>query len=204
MHSIFSPRLGIVLIALLLLLHVPATAAVRIVAFGDSNTAGFGVSGSKKYPAQLEKNLRARGYDVTVRNSGVNGSTSRGGLRRVNSAVPEGTDIAIVFFGRNDVRFGVSPSRMRANIDAIVARLRARGVYVILCGFHPFNFSSIAARHGAAYCGDFFAGVAVRGEKKPQYSLRDLVPHLNGAGYAVVARRLTPQVVRAIRRLGRR
>lgn len=190
-------------IALLAALPVQAFAQARVVAIGDSNTAGFAVPRSSKYPTVLERNLRKAGYNVTVRNSGINGDTSGGGLRRLSSAVPAGTDVAIVFFGRNDVRFGVPESRMRSNLDAIVGRLRARNVQVILCGFHPYSFANIAARHGATYCGDFFAGVAVRGVKKEQYSLKDFVPHLNAAGYAVVARRLQPLVERAIRRAGK-
>ena len=198
--------LGIALLALALLVQAPlaAAAAVRIVAFGDSNTAGFGVPRAQNYPSRLAQTLKARGHDVVVRNSGINGDTTGGGLRRLNSAVPQGTDIAIVFFGRNDVRFGVPAARMRANLDAIVGRLRERGVAVILCGFHPFSFADIAARHGATYCGDFFAGVAVNGVKKKEYSLGDFVPHLNAAGYGVVVGHLTPLVESAIRRAGRR
>jgi acyl-CoA thioesterase I len=201
-HRRLSPHLGFALFVLVMLLQSPAAAAIRIVAFGDSNTAGFAVASANKYPSQLQKALRSRGYDVVVRNSGINGDTSGGGLRRLNSAVPKDTDIAIVFFGRNDVRFRVPEARMRSNLDAIVGQLRARGVTVILCGFYPFNFGDIAARHGAIYAGDFFAGVAVKGVKKKQYALRDFVPHLNAAGYSVVVGHLEPLVARAIQRVG--
>jgi acyl-CoA thioesterase-1 len=203
-HRLLRLCLGYVLFALVMLLQSPAAATIQIVAFGDSNTAGFGVAAGSKYPAKLERALRARGHDVVVRNRGFNGSTTRGGLARLNSAVPQGTAIAIVFFGRNDVRFGVPAARMRSNLDAIVGRLRSRGVAVILCGFYPFSFANIAARHGATYCGDFFAGIAVKGVKKQQYALRDIVPHLNAAGYSVVVRHLRPMVERAIRRVRRR
>jgi acyl-CoA thioesterase I len=189
------------LVTLVILFNSPALATVRIVAIGDSNTAGFGVRAGQNYPSMLERVLRARGYDVAVRNSGINGDTTGGGLRRLNSAVPKSTDIAIVFFGRNDVRFRVSEARMRGNLDNIVGRLRSRGIEVILCGFYPYSFANIAAKHGAVYAGDFFAGVAVNGVKKKQYSLGDLVPHLNGAGYSVVVRHLEPLVVRAIQRV---
>lgn len=203
-HRLLRPRPGHALFALVLLLCSPAAASTLVVAFGDSNTAGFGVPRANNYPSKLERALKARGYDVVVKNSGINGDTSGGGLARLNSAVPPGTAAAIVFFGRNDMHFGVPKARMRANIDAIVARLRARHVGVILCGFYPFSFADIAARHGAIYAGDFFAGVAVNGKKKPQYSLRDFVPHLNAAGYSVVVNHLTPYVERAIRRSGHR
>lgn len=205
MHSYRPFGLGVVFallaIAVLFWSSAADAAAIRIVAFGDSNTAGFGVAAASNYPSKLERALRARGYDVTVKNSGVNGDTTAGGLARLNWAVPQGTAIAIVFFGRNDVRFGVPASRMRGNLDAIVARLRARGVAVILCGFYRFSFADIAARHGALYAGDFFAGVAVKGVKKKQYALHDFVPHLNAAGYSVVVGHLEPQVERAIGRV---
>jgi len=200
------PRLLTALLSVLLvaLFALPAFAAVTVVTIGDSNTAGFGVPRAANYPSKLEAALRARGLDVSVKNAGINGDTSAGGLRRLDSAVPQGTAVAVVFFGRNDVRFGVSQARMRANLDAIASRLKARGVVVILCGFHPFSFAEIASKNGAMYCGDFFAGVAVNGVKKPQYSLRDLVPHLNADGYTVVAARLAPMVETAIRRSGKR
>jgi acyl-CoA thioesterase I len=206
MHPKLFTRLlfSIALLAFISVLHSPAFATVNIVAIGDSNTAGFLVPRANKYPTQLADILRSRGYDVAMKNSGVNGSTSSGGLRRLESDVPQGTNIAIVFFGRNDRRFGVSESRMRANLDAIVSRLRARGITVVLCDFYPFNFSDIAARHGAIYAGDFFAGVAVNGEKISQYALPDLVRHLNSAGYSVVSRRLAPYVEQAIQRGGYR
>ena len=196
------PAVFCMLFAFAWLAGAQAEAQVRIVAIGDSNTAGFAVPGPNKYPSVLERNLRAQGFDVSVRNSGINGDTSGGGLRRLDRAVPADTDIAIVFFGRNDVRFRVPEARMRRNLDAIVGRLQARGVQVILCGFHPYSFADIARRHGATYAGDFFAGVAVNGVKKSQYSLKDFVPHLNAAGYQEVARRLTPLVAQAIRRIG--
>lgn len=202
-RRLLTAFLGTALFALLVLAQSPAIAATRIVALGDSNTAGFGVPRASNYPSKLERILRARGHDVVVKNSGINGDTSGGGLRRLNSAVPQGTAVAIVFFGRNDVRFGVPAGRMRSNLDAILKRLRDRGVVVILCGFHPHNFADIASRNGAIYAGDFFAGVAVNGVKKPQYSLRDFVPHLNAAGYGVVAARLAPVVEQALRRARR-
>lgn len=203
-HRLLKPHLGYILFALVMMVQSASAGTIHIVAFGDSNTAGFGVAAGSKYPAKLERALRARGHDVVVRNSGVNVNTTAGGLARLNSAVPQGTEIAIVFFGRNDVRFGVPAARMRSNLNAIVGRLRSRGVVVILCGFYPFNFANIAARHGATYAGDFFAGIAMKGVKKKQYALRDIVPHLNAAGYSVVVRHLRPLVEREIKRIGSR
>jgi acyl-CoA thioesterase I len=168
---------------------------IRIVAYGDSNTAGFGVTEANKYPSVLERALIARGHDVEVLNSGVSGDTTTGALRRFDAAFPADTDIAIVFLGRNDVRFGLTMETTRRNLNEIVARLRARKVEVILAGFHSRDFSDIAAAHGAFYYPDFFDGVAENGVKKPGYTLIwDIVGHLNTRGYQEVVSRLSPFV----------
>ena len=168
---------------------------VQIVAFGDSNTAGFRLFEKNAYPAQLERALRAKGHDVRVLNSGVSGNTSSMGLARIDKAVPAGTAIAIVYFGRNDLRWGVEPAKFRANIEAIVKGLRARQIEVLLIGLRTLSLADIAAANGALYYPDFFAGVSHDGEKDPQYTLAfDPIQHLNAAGYAVVVERLLPIV----------
>jgi acyl-CoA thioesterase-1 len=200
--------LRVVWIALLvtaaLFAAVPAQAkTIQIVAFGDSNTAGFWTATEETYPYRLEKLLRAKGHDVRVENSGISGDTSGMGLARMETAVPPGTDIAIVFFGRNDIRFGLGMTRLRANLDEMVGRLRARNISVVLCGQHGFDFADIATKHGAVYFPDFFAGTAIAGVKKPEYTrVLDPLRHLNGAGYAVVADALLRVVERLVIRAG--
>jgi acyl-CoA thioesterase I len=118
-----------------------ANAETRIVALGASNTAGYGVSGDQAYPAQLEAMLRARGKDVRVTNAGVSGDTSAGMLGRLGSAVPDGTRIVILDPGNNDIKACTepwrpqrcaTPARRAGNISAIAARLRARGIRVVM------------------------------------------------------------------------
>jgi acyl-CoA thioesterase I len=176
-------------------IHDARAESVKIVAFGDSNTAGFRVANDLAYPAQLERVLRAKGHDVRVLNSGVSGNTSSMGLARIDKAVPPGTQIAIVYFGRNDVRWGVEPLRFRANIEGIVKRLRARDIQVLLIGLRTFSLADIAAANEALYYPDFFAGVSREGEKDPKYTLIfDPIQHLNAAGYEVVVSHLAPVV----------
>jgi acyl-CoA thioesterase-1 len=180
---------------LLLLASQVQADPIRIVALGDSNTAGFGVSEPNKYPTQLQRALIERGHEVEIINAGVSGDTTSGALRRLDSAFPDGTDLAIVFLGRNDMRFGFSMETTRRNLNEIVRRLRARGIEVILAGFHSRDFSDIAAAHGAFYYPDFFDGVAENGVKKPGYTLFwDIIGHLNTRGYQEVVTRLSPVV----------
>ena len=86
-----------------------AAEPIRIVAFGGSSTYGKGVDRQDTYPAQLERALRAKGYDVTVANAGVNGETTKDALSRFDRAVPAGTAIVILEFGLNDRFANVNP-----------------------------------------------------------------------------------------------
>jgi hypothetical protein len=86
--------LSIALLAFLTLSFAPA--AAQVVALGASNTEGRGVAGSAAWPAQLERMLRAKGYNVQVKNAGVSGDDTRRMLGRLNSTVPEGTRVVIL------------------------------------------------------------------------------------------------------------
>ncbi|MEH2621877.1 GDSL-type esterase/lipase family protein [Bradyrhizobium sp. AZCC 1620] len=106
-----------------------AYAQVQVAVIGDSNVYGKGVSSSENYPTKLEAALRARGLDVRVSNGGVNGDTSAGLAARLDSAVPAGTRVAVIWVGINDVlRHGKSRAEVQANVAGIVSRLRAKGI----------------------------------------------------------------------------
>jgi acyl-CoA thioesterase I len=107
-------------------------APVNIVAIGASNTWGWGLTGRSAYPEQLEDMLRAAGYDARVVNAGVVLDTTAGMLQRVDAAVPDGTHIVILQPGGNDRRLFRSKERRAANIDAMVQRISARKILVIV------------------------------------------------------------------------
>jgi acyl-CoA thioesterase-1 len=116
-----------------------SAAPLNIVALGASNTAGRGqgshpggVARDQAYPAQLEALLRAQGIDAHVRNAGVAGDTTAGMLKRMDSAVPNGTQIVILQIGGNDARRGVSAGAVSANVTAMTYKLEARGIKVVL------------------------------------------------------------------------
>ena len=111
----------------------PADAAT-VVALGASNTYGKGVARNQAFPAQLEAILRARGLNVRVINAGINGDTTEGMLRRMDSAVPNGTSAVILQPGGNDGRKG-SPDRTAE----IQGRLSARGIHVIMLPNNVFR-----------------------------------------------------------------
>jgi acyl-CoA thioesterase I len=127
-------------LALVVVLAVAAplqAAALNIVAVGASNTSGFGVGSQNAYPALLQALLRKKGIDANVTNAGANGDVTAGMLSRLDSVVPKGTDIVILQPGANDLRFFGTKEARAANIAAMVKRLRARGIRVIL--YDPEN-----------------------------------------------------------------
>ena len=101
---------------------------LNIVAIGASNTTGFGVGEQNAYPAVLQALLRKKGIAANVINAGVNGDVTAGMLRRIDSAVPKGTDIVILQPGGNDLRFFGTKAARAANVAAMAARVRARGI----------------------------------------------------------------------------
>lgn len=163
---------------------------IRIVALGDSNTAGLHVSPQEAFPAQLEAMLRTRGYDVQVLNAGISGDTTQGMLGCLDVAVPQGTQIVIVQGGYNDQRRGSGPGAIMANVEAILSRLRARQIRAVLCGFYDEPWGAIARKYGAVFVE---SGVCYDGSYRGFDGL-----HMNAAGHQVVAARLLPVVQRLL------
>ncbi|WP_394066677.1 arylesterase [Roseixanthobacter glucoisosaccharinicivorans] len=113
----------------------PALAkTVKLVALGDSLTAGYNLPRADSFAAQLETALRAKGYDVSVANAGVSGDTASGGLARLDWSVPKGTDGVILELGANDMLRGLNPDIARQALGEIIVRLKARGIPVLLAG----------------------------------------------------------------------
>lgn len=129
---------SLLLAAVLVAVSLPPAAAaerpVRIVALGDSLTAGYGLNAEEAFPVKLEAALRARGHAVEVANAGVSGDTTTGGLARLEWSIPEETEAVILELGANDALRGIDPEISRRALDEIMRRLTARGLPVLLCG----------------------------------------------------------------------
>ena len=109
---------------------------IRLVALGDSLTAGYGLPAEAAFPAVLERALKRRGHNVEVANAGVSGDTASGGLQRLDWSVPDGTDGVILELGANDMLRGLDPKLTREALEAIIRRLKARGIPVLLAGMY--------------------------------------------------------------------
>ncbi|MFG1463783.1 arylesterase [Xanthobacter sp. DSM 24535] len=125
----------------------PAVAkTVKLVAFGDSLTAGYNLPRSDSFSAQLETALRAKGYDVSVANAGVSGDTTTGGLARLDWSVPADTDGVILELGANDMLRGLNPDIPRKALTEIVTRLKARNIPILLAGMRASTNMDAAYR----------------------------------------------------------
>ena len=107
----------------------------RVVAFGDSLTAGFGLTEKESYPYLLQQKLDADGFDYEVVNAGVSGETSLGGLERVDWVLEqENVKILILELGANDLLRRVPPAKMKENLSKIIEKAQAKKITVLLCG----------------------------------------------------------------------
>jgi len=183
-----------------------AAARQRVVTIlGDSITAGLGLPAAAALPAQLGAALARLGAPALVRGAGVSGDTSGDGLARLGFSVQADTDVCLVALGGNDLLQGADPKTVRSNLAAIVTRLKARRIAVVLAG------QSAPRAVGAGYARDFdatFPAVA-KAERVPLYP--DLLAgvgtalrqsdgiHPNAAGVKLMAAGLAPLVARALK-----
>ncbi|GAB5507615.1 MAG: arylesterase [Rhizobiaceae bacterium] len=174
----------------------------KIVAFGDSLTAGYGLSPGESFPEKLEQSLQQKGHDVVIANAGVSGDTSSGGLQRLDWSVPDDTDLVILELGANDMLRGIAPSITRSNLDEMIAKLREREIDVLLVGmlaapnlgpdyaeaFNPI-YPELASEYGLALYPFFLDGVAAQ----PQLLLGDGM-HPNAEGVDRMVEGILPLV----------
>ena len=178
----------------------------KIVGFGDSLMAGFGLGPGEGFTDKLQVALRAKGHDVTVANAGVSGDTTSGGLARLDWSVPDGTQLVILELGANDMLRGVSPEIVKKNLDDMLAKLKARKIAVLLAGMRAApnlgadyqsafdaTYPTLAEKYGVPLYPFFLDGVA--GE--PALQLGDGL-HPNARGVDQMVERTLPTVEKAI------
>jgi acyl-CoA thioesterase I len=187
---------------------VPSTLAatpdrpVRIVALGDSLTAGYGLGPGEALPAVLERLMEGAGKAVEIQNAGVSGDTTGGGLARLDWAVPEGSDGVILALGANDMLTGQSIERAQRNIDAILVRLKARNLPVLLAGMRASRslgddyanafdkiYADLAQKHDVLFYPFLLDGVVL----DPKLNQPDGI-HPTAEGIRRIAERMLPFV----------
>jgi acyl-CoA thioesterase-1 len=213
-HRLTATVLALAGFAAALTLPVAAQsgAPFKIVAFGDSLTAGYGLSAQDSFPATLERALKAKGHNVEIENAGVSGDTASGGLSRLDWSIADGTDAVIVELGANDMLRGVAPKVTLQALDDILAKLKARDIPVLLSGMRAAPnmgadyvrefeaiFPALAKKYDVVFYPFFLDGVAA----DPSLALRDGV-HPNGAGVQKIVDGILPKVEDLIGRMKKR
>ncbi|TDK34465.1 arylesterase [Rhizobium deserti] len=203
--SFKASLLHFIVMSALSLAALPAAAqerAVQLVGFGDSLMAGYQLAPSESYTAQLEAALKAKGRSVVVTNAGVSGDTTTGGLSRIDWSVPDGTDGVILELGANDALRGIAPEQSEKNLDAMITRLKARGIAVFLAGmlappnmgseygqrFNPI-YQKLAEKHGIPLYPFFLDGVTTVADLQLSDGM-----HPNPQGVATMVERSLPAV----------
>ncbi|MGD9561465.1 MAG: arylesterase [Pyrinomonadaceae bacterium] len=150
----------------------------KIIALGDSLTAGFGLAEKESYPYLLQQRLNADGHDYEVINAGVSGDTSLGGLERADWVLEQdNAEILILELGANDLLRGLPPTKMKENLDQIIRKARAKNVEVLLCGMlapptvgadyqreYMMAFPDLAREHDVTFLPFLLEGVALKKE----------------------------------------
>ncbi len=186
-----------------------AETPVKIVALGDSLTAGLGLPEKDGFVPRLQAALAAKGIAATIMNAGVSGDTTAGGLARLDWSVPEGTDAVILELGANDMLRGFKPQVTRDALDAIMQRLNDRHIAVLLCGmraapnlggdfarsFEPI-YRELATKYGVLLYPFFLDGVAGERNLNQHDGL-----HPTAAGVDTIVTGMLPKVEELIGRV---
>lgn len=182
---------------------------VTLVAYGDSLSAGYNLKQADSFPVQLEKALKGRGHDVRVVNASVSGDTTAAGLARFEWSFPKDADGVILELGANDALRGLDPEQTRANLDALIARIKAKGAKVLLAGMlAPRNmgaeyssafdriYPELAKKHGVLFYPFFLFDVV----GKRDLNLDDGL-HPNAQGVKKIVEQILPKAEELLQRI---
>jgi len=179
-------------------------APIKILALGTSLTQGYGLPPGTEFTTVLQEKLKSAGVDASVINAGVSGDTSAGGLSRLDWSLADGPKAAIIELGSNDALRGLAPAQTERNLAAILSKLKAAHVAVLLCGMRaPRNlgpeyaaqfdaiYPKLAEQYGALFYPFILDGVALN----PKLNQADGI-HPNPAGVQIVVKRILPLVLK--------
>lgn len=182
---------------------------LKILALGDSLTAGYGLPADEGFTAQLGRALKDAGVDAKIINAGVSGDTAAGGLARLDWALADDPAVVIVELGANDALRGLDPAATKASLDAILTRLQQQHRAILLAGMlappnlgteyaASFNaiYPDLAKQHGVTLYPFFLDGVAGNSALVQEDGL-----HPTAEGVAIIVQRILPALRQAIDRV---
>jgi acyl-CoA thioesterase-1 len=178
----------------------------RLVVFGDSLVAGYGLEPGAAYPEQLQKKLDEKGFKLEIINAGVSGDTTSSGLARLDWSVGDNADAVILELGANDALRGISPDVTEKNLDAMISSLKNKDVEVLLAGMmappnmgpsygEAFNsiYARLAEKHDIALYPFFLDGVVADAKLNQPDGI-----HPTKEGIAVIVQKSMPAVMKLL------
>lgn len=178
----------------------------KLVVFGDSLVAGYGLEPGAAFPEQLDKKLDAKGINIEVINAGVSGDTSSGGLARLDWSLGEDVSAVILELGANDALRGVSPDVTEKNLDAMISKFKEKDIEVLLAGMmappnmgpaygEAFNsiYARLAQKHDVQLYPFFLDGVVA----DPKLNQPDGI-HPTREGISVIVEKIMPSALKLI------
>lgn len=195
---------GLILSFVIIFTVAPAMAETyKIMAFGDSLTAGYGLAADKSFPAVLEQKLKTDGYDIEVVNAGVSGETTSGGLSRLDWTLQHEPDLVLLGLGANDALRKLPADLAQKNLSEMIEKLQAKNIEILLLGMMaPRNFGTeytgafdaiypaLAEQYDVALYPFLLKGVVA----DPTLNIEDGL-HPNEKGAEIIADNLKPLVI---------
>jgi acyl-CoA thioesterase-1 len=179
-------------------------APLKILAMGTSLTQGYGLPPGTEFTTVLQEKLKSAGVSATIINAGVSGDTSADGLSRLDWSLADNPRAAIIELGSNDALRGLAPAQTEKNLAAILVKLKAAHIAVLLCGMRaPRNlgpeyaaqfdaiYPRLAKQYGVLFYPFILDGVALN----PKLNQADGI-HPNPAGVRIIVDRILPDVLR--------
>ncbi len=176
---------------------------IKILALGDSLTAGYGLPKDKSFVDQLRKRLKLQGIEASIVNAGISGDTSIGGRYRIDEHLKDDFDLVIVEFGANDALLGYDPDEISKNLEIIIQKCLSKGIQVLLAGIHlPIRlpkdyedkfyaiYPELSRTYQISLYPDFLAGLG----DNPETTLSDRL-HPNVKGVARMVDKFVPYLL---------
>jgi acyl-CoA thioesterase-1 len=200
-------KLSLIFLLILLSISSPfAAEPLKIMLYGDSLMAGYGLNQSENLSTTLQSKIDNDGIKARIINASVSGNTSSNGLSRLEWSLGDGPDIVVLCLGANDMLRGLDPEQTKYNLESIITIIHQGGAEVILAGMHsPINmgakyqkqfdqiYPKLASKHGLVFMPFLLDGVALN----KKYLLKDF-KHPNELGIKIIANNLYPYILQVI------
>ena len=199
------------LLCVLLFTSAYAEKTIKVMLYGDSLMAGYGLAQNENLASELSRSFEADNLEVSIINASISGNTSKNGLSRVEWSLGDNPEIVVICLGANDMLRGLNPALTSENLDSIISKFKKSGTVVILAGMQSSEsmgpdyqsafdsiYPELSKKHSLIFMPFLLEDVAL--EKK---NLQADYKHPNKRGIKIIASNLYPYLLEGIARLGK-